>query len=86
MSHCTDEDKELVRDKTEKLLQRYNKLRDQAEEKKKKADDAAKLSKDFFDAKDQLMAWCEETAGKLEAAKGEGENVQQELLKVRNRF
>ena len=86
MSHCTDEDKDLVRDKTEKLLQRYKKLRDQAKEKKQKADDAAKLSREFFDTKDQLIAWCDGTAGKLEAAKGEGENVQTELLKVCSGF
>ena len=82
MSHCTDEDKDLVRDKTNKLLQRYNKLRDQAKDKKQEAEDAAKLSRDFFDAKDQLIAWCDETASKLEAVKGEGENTQQEMLKV----
>lgn len=82
MSHCTDEDKNLVRDKTDKLLQRYNKLRDQANDKRKEAEDAAKLSEDFFDAKDQLIAWCDETASKLEAVKEESENVQQERLKV----
>ena len=86
MSHCTDEDKDLVREKTEKLLHCYKKLRDQAKEKKQKADDAAKLSREFYDTKDQLIAWCEGTAGKLEAAKGEGENVQMELLKVCSSF
>lgn len=85
MSHCTDEDKDLVRDKTDKLLQRYNKLCDQANEKRKEAEDAAKLSEDFFDAKDQLIAWCDETASKLEAAKDESESVQQETLKVCDR-
>lgn len=85
MSHCTDEDKDLVRDKTGKLLQRYNKLCDQANEKRKEAEDAAKLSEDFFDAKDQLIAWCDETASKLEAAKDESESVQQETLKVCDR-
>lgn len=83
MSHCTDDDKDLVRDKTDKLLKRYNKLRDQANDKRKEAEDAAKLSEDFFDAKDQLIAWCDDTANKLEAAKDESENVQQEMLKVR---
>lgn len=83
MLHCTDEDKDLVRDKTGKLMQRYNKLRDQANDKRKEAEDAAKLSEDFFDAKDQLIAWCDDTASKVEAAKDESENVQQELLKVR---
>ena len=82
MSHCTDEDKNLVRDKRDKLLQRYRKLRDQANDKKKEAEDAAKLSEDFFDAKDKLIAWCDDTASKLEAAKGESENVQQDRLKV----
>ena len=82
MSHCTDGDKDLVRDKTDKLLQRYNKLGDQANHKKKEAEDAAKLSEDFFDARDQLIAWCDDTASKLEAAKDESENVQQEMLKV----
>jgi len=82
MTHCTDEDKDLVRDKTDKLLQRYNKLRGQAKDKRKEAEDAAKLSEEFFDAKDQLIAWCDETASKLEAAKEENENVQQEILKV----
>lgn len=86
MSHCTDEDKDLVREKTEKLLQCYKTLRDQAKEKKQKADDAAKLSREFYDTKDQLITWCEGTAGKLEAAKGEGENVQMELLKVCSGF
>ena len=86
MSHCTDEDKDLVRDKTNKLLQRYNKLRDQVKDKKQEAEDAAKLSRDFFDAKDQLIAWCDETARKLEAVKGEGENTQQEILKVCDYF
>ena len=82
MSHCTNEDKDLVRDKTDKLSQRYNKLRDQANEKRKEAEDAAKLSEDFFNAKDQLIAWCDETANNLEAAKDESESVQQEKLKV----
>lgn len=80
--HCTEEDKELVRDKTDELLQRYNKLRDQAKDKRQEAEDAAKLSRDFFDAKNHLIAWCDETLNKLDAAKREGENVQQELLKV----
>ena len=83
MSHCTNDDKDLVRDKTDKLLLRYNKLRDQANDKRKEAEHAAKLSEDFFDAKDQLIAWCDGTASKLEAAKDESENVQQEMLKVR---
>ena len=82
MLHCTDEDKDLVRDKTDKLLQRYNMLRDHANDKRKEAEDAAKLSEDFFDAKGQLIAWCDDTASKLEAAKEESENVQQEMLKV----
>ena len=82
MSHCTDEDKDLVRDKTDQLLQRYNKLRDQAKDNRQQAEDAAKLSEDFFDAKNKLIAWCGEMAGKLEAAEEEGENVQQETLKV----
>lgn len=80
--HCTDDDKNLVRDKTDKLSQRYQTLRNQADEKRKEAEDAAKLSEDFFNAKDQLMAWCDETARKLEDAKGESENVQQEKLQV----
>jgi len=84
MSHCTDGDKDLVRDKTDKLLQRYKKLRDQANDRRKEAEDAAKLSEEFFDAKDQLIAWCDDTASKLEAAKDESENVQQEMLKVRD--
>ena len=83
VSHCTDDDKGLVRDKTDKLLQRYNKLCDQASDNRKEAEDAAKLSEDFFYAKNQLMAWCDDTASKLEAAKDESENVQQEMLKVR---
>lgn len=84
VSHCTDGDKDLIRDKTDKLLQRYNKLRDQASGKRKEAQDAAKLSEEFFDAKDQLIAWCDDTASKLEAAKDESESVQQEMLKVRD--
>ena len=82
ISHCTDDDKNLVRDKTDKLSQRYQTLRNQADEKRKEAENAAKLSEDFFNAKDQLMAWCDETARKLEDAKGESENVQQEKLQV----
>ena len=82
MSHCTDDDKNLVRDKTNKLSQRYQTLRNQADGKRIETEDAAKLSKDFFNAKDQLIAWCEETARKLQDTKGESENVQQEKLQV----
>lgn len=82
MSHCTDEDKGVVRDKTDKLLQRYSKLRDEAKNLKRQADDAAKVSKEFFDAKDELITWCDDTESELEATKNEGERVQKEKLKV----
>ena len=82
MSHCTDEDKGVVRDKTDKLLQRYSQLRDEAENLKRQADDAAKISKEFFDAKDELITWCDDTVSKIKAIKNEGERVQKEKLKV----
>lgn len=82
MSHCTDEDKGVVRDKTDKLLQRYSKLRDEAKNLKRQADDAAKVSKEFFDAKDELITWCDDTVSELETTKNEGERVQKEKLKV----
>ena len=82
MSHCTDEDKGVVRDKTDKLLQRYSKLRDEAKNLKRQADDAAKVSKEFFDTKDELITWCDDTVSELEATKNEGERVQKEKLKV----
>lgn len=82
MSHCTDEDKGVVRDKTDKLLQRYSKLRDEAKNLKRQADDAAKVSKEFFDVKDELITWCDDTESELEATKNEGERVQKEKLKV----
>ena len=85
--HCSHGDQQLVRDKTQRLRQRFDDLLQSVHNKEQNANDTAEKSRTFFHLKDHLIAWCKEVDNRLagvmkddQEAKGEDDNLKVGLV------
>ena len=81
---CTEEDKDVVSEKIDKLKEKYRVQLRLSKDMRSKYAEASELSRNLFGANEELLKWLEDMEGKLTDAQKEEHEAeeQQEKLKV----
>ena len=81
---CSEDDKDVVSEKIDKLKEKYRVQLRLSKDMRSKYAEASELSHNLFGANEELMKWLEDMEGKLTDAQKEEQEAeeQQEKLKV----
>lgn len=83
MQLCTEEDREVVREKVDKLKDMYRVQLRLSKDMHRKYAEASELSPNFFGANEELMQWLEDMEGKLADVQKEGQEAEEQQEKVK---